>query len=80
MSDQEKVVNETEKEEIEQEIPESTDVAEEITEPQSDSEVVFEIAENKSLKDKIKNIFSKNIFASLRLFWQLLLLPEQSVL
>lgn len=59
MSDQEKVVNETEKEEIEQEIPESTDVAEEITEPQSDSEVVFEIAENKSLKDKIKNIFSK---------------------
>lgn len=80
MSDQEKVVNETEKEEIEQEIPESTDVAEEITEPQSDSKVVFEIAENKSLKDKIKNIFSKNIFASLRLFWQLLLLPEQSVL
>lgn len=55
-------------------------VAEETTEPQSDSKVVFEIAENKSLKDKIKNIFSKNIFASLRLFWQLLLLPEQSVL
>lgn len=44
MSDKEKVVNETEQEEIEQKIPESTDVAGEITEPQSENEVVFEIA------------------------------------